>query len=781
MLLRFVCALVLIASAFGQEVVPGRFIVELDTPPAIGQRDLTLRRSRIRDEHRALERSIQARGLRIRASVDTVANALIVDAPDAASLSGLPGVRRVQAVRLYHLFLNKALPIHEVEAAWDLAGGMDKAGEGMKIAIIDTGIDSSHPGFQAPEGMSAPEGFPQASSDGNLLLTNGKIIVARSFDSLDAMDRYGHGTGVAMAAAGVRHESPRGFISGVAPRAWLGVYRASYPNQGAFPEDYLLQALDWAVKDGMDVINMSLGLPGAFGPDEDSVFTNGVRRALENGIIVVNAAGNDGGPMTVDDTASADQVIAVGSNRSTAAGQTMVVPSQGLPIPAAASSNVVSLDPIMGPMIDTESLGNALGCDPFPAGVFEGRIPLILRGTCNFTVKLENAAAAGAVAAIVYNSANPSSGSPDDLVTMSVDDNPTIPALFVGNTNGRRLKDLIQNVEDFQVQLRFQNPDAKPNAISSFSSRGPSVNLRIKPDLVATGETIYTATAIGPPTTICQMCDPSGYMSVNGTSFSAPLVAGAAAVLKSARRDLTLDDYRSLLINSANAFILADGSAAPVQTAGAGMLNVKSAMQSTITAAPVSVSFAAGGGTIDLTKEVTLKNLGADPASLALSIDSTDTARPQLSAETITIDPSSTAAFNLAFSSGGLTPGTYQGFVRIQNTSTGSESRIPYWYAVQGSTPAGYVVLDARPSSPRAGNTVRVWLRVYDQAGLPVTDPQPAATPVSGGGAVVSIDNGSRDYPNTWLLTIRTGSRPGPNVFQIQIGNEVFTLQITTS
>jgi len=782
MLLRFLVALFLIAAAFGQEVVPGRFIVELDQPPAIGRRDPDRRRSEIREQHRSLERSLVARRLRVRAYVDTVANALIVDAPDAASLAGLAGVRRVRPVRLFRPFLIKALQNHDVQAAWDLAGGIDKAGEGMKIAIIDTGIAASHPGFQPPEGMAAPEGFPQGNSDDNLKLTNGKIIVARSFDSQDASDRYGHGTAVAMAAAGVRHDSPRGFISGVAPRAWIGAYRASYPDEGVFPEDYLLQALDWAVKDGMDIINMSLGLPGAFGPDEDSIFVGGVRRALENGIIVVNAAGNDGGPMTVDDSASADQVIAVGSNRSSVSGQTLVVPSEGLPMQAVESSNVISLEPIMGPMVDAETInGNSLGCDPFPEGSLADRIPLIMRGTCNFTVKLANAAAAGAKTAVVFNSPTPSSGGPDDLVRMAVDDNPTIPALFIGNTDGQRLRSLIQTVEDLQVQLRFPNPNALPNAISSFSSRGPSVNLRIKPDLVATGETVYTATVKGEETEICELCHPSGYVAVNGTSFSAPIVAGAAAVLKAARRDLSLDDYRSLLINSASTFTLANGSTAPVQTAGAGMLNLRNALRSTIAAAPVSLSFASGGGTVDLTKELTLKNLGPEPATLAISLDSADSASPALSADTLTVEPSSTATLNVAFSAGGLAPGTYQGFIRIQDTNTGIESRIPYWYAVQGTAPATFVVLSARPSAPRPGNTVRVYIRIHDRAGLAITEPEPSVTPLTGGGTVDSVESGARDYPNSWLLNLRTGTRPGPNTFQIQVGDEVFTLLVTTN
>lgn len=783
--LRLLLALfsaLLLASA--QDIVAGRFIVELEGEPAIGHPAAAGRRAEIGAQHARTERALQGRGARVTARVDTVANALIVEAPDRASLQSLPGVLRVVPVRALRPLLAKALQNHAVPEAWDLAGGVEKAGAGIKIAILDTGIDTSHPGFQPPEGFSAPEGYPRANSEENRALTNAKVIAARSFDGSSVRDREGHGTAVAMCAAGVRHTSPRGIISGVAPAAWLGAYRVSNLSDGFIYSDIVLRALDWAVRDGMDVINMSFGSVGALGAEADPVFDGGVRRAVENGIVVVNSAGNTAGASTVDDTASAETVIAAGSNNSTSTTQTAVVPSSGLPMLAEASSDVVSLAPIMGPIVDAASISNGRGCLPFLEGSLAGRIPLIERGDCPFTQKLLNASRAGAPAAVVYNSAAPPSGAPDDIVIMNVDDGPSIPGLFIGRTDGLRLKDLIATVEDLQVQLRFPNSSGTPNQVSSFSSRGPSLDLRIKPDLLATGSTVYTA-AIQSPSTACDLCDPSGYLAVEGTSFSAPIVAGAAAVLKAARPGLTTGQYRSLLINSATPFKLANGSIAPVMSAGAGMLNLKNAVTSTLAAAPVSVSFSSGGGTVDLKKSILFKNLSAEAVEYSLRVESAQAARPALPAASLALEPGAEQTIDLAFTAADLAPGAYEGFVKVTNKSTSAEARIPYWYAVPGSGPGSISLLKVTypgyPDNPlKPGDAVLIFFRVHDKAGLVLTAPDPVAVPVSGGGSVVSLAGAGADYPNSWLLTYRTGPLAGPNVFTIRVGDESFTYQLTT-
>ena len=148
--------------------------------------------------------------------VDTVANAMFVQIPDdaAAQLATLPGVKRVLPVRMMHMVLDRAVLLHKVADAWSQIGA-GRAGLGVKIAIIDSGIDAGHAGFQDAS-LTAPDSFPRANTTSDLAYTNGKIIVARSYVGLlpsrdpdtSARDHVGHGTALAMIAAGVRNAGP---------------------------------------------------------------------------------------------------------------------------------------------------------------------------------------------------------------------------------------------------------------------------------------------------------------------------------------------------------------------------------------------------------------------------------------------------------------------------------------------------------------------------------------------------------------------------------------------
>ena len=168
---------------------------------------------------------------------------------------------QVFPVRLYKKLLDRAALLQKAPAAWDTVGGWENAGAGIKIGIIDSGIDVSHPAF-LDVGFTMPDGFPRVNKDTDNRYTNKKVIVARNYDtavSASAADRDGHGTAVAMIAAGTRNTAPRATITGIAPKAYLGSYKVFPDNQDGAPTSYLLKAIDDAVADGMDVINLSLG------------------------------------------------------------------------------------------------------------------------------------------------------------------------------------------------------------------------------------------------------------------------------------------------------------------------------------------------------------------------------------------------------------------------------------------------------------------------------------------------------------------------------------------
>src|SRR5207244_11224216 len=133
--------------------------------------------------------------------------------------------------------------------------------------IIDSGISSNHPWFQ-DDSLRVPAGFPIVGQFADSVYINGKIIVARTYaPNSTAGDTLGHGTAVAMAAAGVTNTGPLATITGVAPKAWLGIYKVN--DQLNFDGSLLLRALDDAVADGMDVINISAGIAAAGAVDGD--------------------------------------------------------------------------------------------------------------------------------------------------------------------------------------------------------------------------------------------------------------------------------------------------------------------------------------------------------------------------------------------------------------------------------------------------------------------------------------------------------------------------------
>ncbi len=773
--------LLLSAAWAGAQVVPDIFIVELAGEPAAvaaakvakGKREASAeRRAQVQAEQRLMRARLAERGVQVLEAVDTVANALVVRAAesDVASLATIPGVARVHRVYQVRLLLDRALPLSAVPEAWDRIGGMDRAGEGVKIGIIDTGIDHEHPGFQDPS-LKAPEGFPKVGREEHLRFTNNKIIVARTYESMlgspngTPRDDMGHGTAVAMAAAGVTNRGPLAEITGVAPKAWLGNYKVFTADSEATRTDVILKAIDDAVADGMDVINLSLGTMLAPRP-QDSISALAVERAFAAGVLVVTAAGNDGpDPFTINSYATAPSAIAVGAAGSDRIFATAVMLEGGGVYAAVPSNGTNPADPVTAALADVARFDeNGLACDELPAGSLEGRIALILRGTCFFEDKLNHAQKAGAVAAIVYTDDRP-------VAIMSVG-SATLPAVMISNEDGLTIKKRLNDEPDLKATVNFR-PGPVPsdaNRVASFSSRGPNPDEAVKPDLVAVGSYLYSATQKGNPEG--EMYDETGYSAESGTSFASPLVAGAAAVLKAARPGLEPRQYRSLLINTATLFPPDAELPTPVQRAGAGRLNLSAALDGTVAAYPTSLSFGSGSGTFEATRQLTITNLGGEPDTFTISVRRRgEGPDPWLSQNTIELAPGASRSITVSLAGNALEPGEYQGFLAIRGTRTASESRVPYWYAVPSGTPAYLTVLNARTQGS-AGASMRraIYFRVTDITGVPVLNLKPEVTVAAGGGEVTEVASVDSEYPGAYAVSVRLGPEAGRNEFRIQVG-----------
>ncbi len=261
-------------------------------------------------------------GADIRWHYSVVLNGLAVSIPrgEEETLAAIPGVARVWPSVRYHALLDRTPQLINAPSLW--GAGLATAGNGIKIAIVDDGIDQSHPFFSA-RGFSYPSGFPKGQRD----FTTPKVIVARAFAPAGPAYRYArrpfdpkqseHATHVAGIAGGDNNTNASGVrISGVAPRAFLGNYKAltiptpGFGLDGNSPE--IAAAVEAAVRDGMDVINLSLGEP-EIEPSRDLV-VRALNSAADAGVIPVVAAGNDHldfGDGSIGSPASAEKAISV--------------------------------------------------------------------------------------------------------------------------------------------------------------------------------------------------------------------------------------------------------------------------------------------------------------------------------------------------------------------------------------------------------------------------------------------------------------------------------------
>ncbi|MCL5743662.1 MAG: S8 family serine peptidase, partial [Acidobacteria bacterium] len=259
---------------------------------------------------------------------------------------------------------------------------------------------------------------------------------------------------------------------------------------------------------------------------------------------------------------------------------------------------------------------------------------------------------------------------------------------------------------------------------------------------------------------------------VEGTSLSAPLVAGTAALLKSARPGLTVDQYRSLLIDTAGDAQTHTGQAAGVQQAGAGLLDADAAVRATVTAYPVSLSFGAGGSDARINRVLTLTNVGRDSEAFAISASpGSGTVVPAVAQSTVELTAGASADVPIVWSASGLATGTYEGFITVQGASSGTTIRVPYWYASTSGEPAHITILDSIESARRR-STQRdaVLFRVTDVSGVALVNVQPQVSVVSGGGAFRGINSRDSQVPGMFGIDVQMGDAAGTNVFRIQVG-----------
>jgi len=549
--------------------------------------------------------------------------ALKVPASAVPALKAMPEVKGVRADALLYPQLDHSVKYIEAPRVYgavaelsqfdDLREGYE--GQGMYLAVIDTGIDWTHPMFG---GDPTPPRLAVAPASASVP-TNKKVVYYLPLADVGIEDGFGHGTHVASTAAGylAQHPGPDGLpntaddirLHGVAPQAKLMSYKVcsdikSTVSQvqpiGGCESSNTIMALEDAMspfsltgqpKPVAHVINLSLG--GSGGPDDPTAVA--CSNAALAGASVVAASGNSGpADGTTGSPAAGRHVISVGAtahpgNAASAFEVDVVGDLQGIHAELLDGSAGVPAN------FQNNYVYCGLGETPnqFPASV-AGRVALIARGstvdagaagTGVFVNKAAQAAAAGAVAAVIYNNVD------GELSGVSVYHS-TIPVLGISKANGEYLKSIIGSDAAGTVSAKKVKVSATPGSFSpdmaSFSSRGPVRGFgQVKPDVSAPGVAVLAAVPPGSLLgAIGALEGTPNYAHVDGTSMASPHTAGAAVLVRQAHIGWTPDMVRTALINTATNLRSAAGapkqdgpvSADSIIAQGGGLINVYEAV-----------------------------------------------------------------------------------------------------------------------------------------------------------------------------------------------------------
>jgi len=735
----------------------GLYFVELASPPTADGTSLAT----VRAEKANFRSAVKQAGLSIeeRRSFDTLFNGFSVAASPAerAAIGRLDGVKAVWPVL--------TVPMPEDGAANpDLANaiqmtGADVAqnelglsGAGVKVAVMDTGIDYDHADLGGPGTDNDAD-----SDDGNATafptarVTTGWDFVGNAFNASSSSPEYsptphpdndpddcnGHGTHV----SGI--VGANGTVKGVAPGVTFGAYRV-FGCAGGTTADIMLAAMERALADGMDILNMSIG--SAFMTWPQYPTAAGSDKLVQKGMVVVASIGNSGadgawsagapgvgrkviGVASVDNTKVAVRAFTISPDNTKigflAGNPTAPIPTSGT-FPMARTGTKTTADD---------------ACAPLPAGSLTGKVALIRRGTCNFTVKETNARDAGAAAVVLYNNQDTGLITPVGI--------PDLPIVFVTRADGELIND---RLAAGSVDLTWGNETtetANPTAgrASSFTSYGLTAELDLKPDIAAPGGFIRSTYPLEKGT----------YATLSGTSMASPHTAGAAALLLEARPSTSAAAVRTILQNSADPAAWTGNAAflESVHRQGAGLVDIDDAILSTTTVTPSKLALGeseAGAQTRTLTaannsaSDITynLSNVNGvgtggtfPPLSAWLNWPTVSFSQAGVAVTSVTVPAHSSASFDVT-----ITPDAdpdvantiYGGWVVL--TGAGHTYRVPFagylgdYQAIQVLQPG------AQGAFPTIGRLTGV---------LSATDLTPVHTPVAAG-ASFTMQGGDIPY-----------------------------------
>jgi subtilisin family serine protease len=628
----------------------------------------------IKSKQDALMAQIRALGGTELARVGKAYNALVIsaDASKLAQIAQLPGVTALRPVVDHQISLTTTVPYVGAKALQDLG----LTGAGVKIAILDSGIDYTHKNLGGSglvadftTAAAAAAGAPPAGLYPTAKVIGGYDFVGEAWPSgalapdsnpIDAGVGSSHGTHVADIAAGA---SLDGTHKGVAPGAKLYAVKVCSSVSTSCSGVAILQGLDWVMDphgdlsftDAADVVNLSLG--ANYGQRENPS-TEAVSNVVRFGIVTAVAAGNAADrPYIVSSPSNAAEAISVAQTAMpTASAIPLVVNSPASIAGIYGNTATVNWAPIVsgftGNVRRAGATGTAasLACTPADTIDFTGTVALIDRGTCSVSIKVANAAAKGATGVLI------SLVAPGDAITFgNGGGSPFVETLVVTQSIGNMLKAALAS-GNVSVTVSTASAIALAGSMASTSARGPSFNFSsIKPEIGAPGASVSAVNGTG-----------TGEGGFGGTSGATPMIAGSAALLLQKFPSATPPEIKSRLMNAANQAVytnpaLLPGELAPISRIGGGEVRVDKAASVTTgvwdATNPYNVGLSFGTlratGLTTLSKKVAVRNYSASPRTYTITPsfryanDQASGAVQFIAPATISVPANGTAAFAL--------------------------------------------------------------------------------------------------------------------------------------
>lgn len=541
--------------------------------------------------------------------------------------------------------MNTSISFLGIEKLWN--EGIE--GQGIKVAVLDTGIDADHPEFAGiykggknfiPN--SSTYAKPRADDDASETLPSERPTGTPEFNANGSSFYTSHGTHVAgtIAAIGANEFG----IKGIAPKVDLYAYRV-LGAYGSGATSGIVKAIETAVIEEMDVINLSLGGGANTETDAGSFAINNAMMAGTIGVVATGNSGPNRGTMGTPATARLG--IAVGNTTNP---ETMYNGEVNITV---GDYNFTKQLPLMGTTFGKNLAAQLQGefdlvaipgngeVKDFEGIDVEGKVALISRGSIAFVDKIANAKANGAVATIIHNFAG-GTNAPDISGIFLGDSFDFLPTFDMSVTDGNAIRTALAGGTGKVSFGKFASTTTTGDDVNSSSSRGPSTpNFDIKPDVTAPGTNIMSTIPMYKSDFPNAVYD-EAYARKTGTSMATPHIAGIAALVKQANPDWDAFDVKVALSNTAKVL---DTAKYDVFSQGAGRVNAYAAAhpeilayaldtavlnsngdivenkKGTVTFGPQSLK----DGNISVTKQVLVKDIKGNGGNYNVSVDVTKT------------------------------------------------------------------------------------------------------------------------------------------------------------